>query len=357
MKTRLSFLFGSIYLLLALGLITGCTTKRGAGKDYVFFPPPPDEPRLQFLMGFGTEAELGQANKFADFVVGQDKLQRPFWKPYGVTATKGTLYVVDTQAANVGIVDLIKRKIRYIRPAGREAMQTPVNVAVGADGKRYVTDTKRNEVIIYNKEGRREGTLGRPGEMKPCGVFAAGGKIYVTDLQGHAVRVYRADTQELLLTIPRDPKDEKSRLHSPTNITADQDGNIYVSDTGGFSVKLYDAQGNHLRTIGEQGLEPGRFAMPKGVAVDREKRLYVVDGSTAVVQMFDREGRLLTYFGDPAKSAHAGLYLPAAIAVDYENVELFKEYVAPGFTLEHLIYVVNQAGRQKVAVYGFVRKG
>jgi hypothetical protein len=96
--------------------------------------------------------------------------------------------------------------------------------------------------------------------------------------------------------------------------------------------------------------------LPKGIAVDRERRFYVVDGATAVVQMFDREGTLLTFFGDPKTSGEGGLYLPAAIAVDYENLALFQKYVAPGFKLEHLIFVTNQAGRQKVNVYGFVSK-
>ncbi len=339
-----------------LCFLAGCATKPARNKEHVFFPPPPDEPKIQFLTGFGSESDLDEGSKFTSFVIGTEKVTRPIWKPYGIAVTKGIVYVCDTQAANLGIVDLNRRKIHYIRPGGREAMQTPINVAVDAAGNRYVTDTKRGQVLIYNKEDQRVGELGKQGEMKPCGIFVAGDRLYVTDLLSHSVRVYSVAGRQLLLTVPRDPKDEKSKLHSPTNISVDKDGRIYVSDTGGFTTKLYDAEGNHIRTVGELGLNLGSFALPKGIAVDRERRMYVVDAATAVVQIFDDAGRLLMFFGEPKSSGPAGLYLPAGIAVDYENLTLFQKYVAPGFKLEHLIFVTNQAGSQKVSVYGFVRK-
>jgi DNA-binding beta-propeller fold protein YncE len=343
-------------LVLAL-LIGGCATKPTSKTEHIFFPPAPDEPRIQFLTAFGSERDLGEASKFADFVVGEEKIHRPIWKPYGIAVTKGTVHVCDTQAANVGIIDLLKRKIRYIRPGGREAMQTPINIAVDAAGSHYVTDTKRGQVLIYDRNGERTGEIGQPGEMKPCGVFVANDRIYVTDLLGHSVRVYSVAARQLLLTVPKDAKEEKSKLHSPTNIAIDRDGNMYVSDTGGFNTKVFDKEGNHLRTVGELGLNAGSFALPKGIAVDRERRMYVVDGATAVVQVFDAEGRLLMFFGEPKSSGAAGLYLPAGIAVDYDNLTLFQKHVAPGFKLDHLIFVTNQAGPNKVSVFGFVRKG
>jgi len=346
---------GSVVAIAVLG--AGCKTTPTQKTEPIFFPPAPDEPRIQYLTAFGSETDLGAASKFTTFVVGEEKVHRPIWKPYGVAVTKDTVYVCDTQAANLGIVDLVKRRIRYIRPSGREAMQTPINVAVDGQGHRYVTDTQRGQVLIYNQEGRRIGEIGRMGEMKPCGVFVSGERLYVSDLASHSVKVYALPGRQLLMTIPGDPKDEKAKLHSPTNLAIDHQENIYVSDTGGFVAKVFDKSGKHLRTVGDLGLTAGTFTLPKGIAVDRERRMYVVDGATAVVQMFDAEGRLLMFFGEPKSSGPAGLYLPAGIAVDYENVPLFQKYVAPGFKLEHLIFITNQAGRNKVSVYGFVKKG
>jgi hypothetical protein len=50
------------------------------------------------------------------------------------------------------------------------------------------------------------------------------------------------------------------------------------------------------------------------------------------------------------------LYLPAGLCVDYENAGLFQKYAAPGFKIEYLILVTNQAGPNKVSVYGFLAK-
>jgi hypothetical protein len=338
-----------------LWLAAGCATK-STNKNYIFFPPAPDEPRVQFLTSFGSETDLKEGTTFADFVVGDEKLQRPIWKPYGITTTKDTIYVVDTQAANIGIIDLVKRRIRYIRPGGRDALQTPINVAVDKNGNRYVTDPKRGQVIIFDKRDQLVGELGKRGESRPCGIAAAGDRLYVSDLAGHCVRVYDINTRNLLLTVPRDSTDEKSRLRSPTNIAIDQRGQMFVTDTGGFTTHVFDAEGNYLRSVGEQGLNIGNFTLPKGIGVDNEARMYVVDAAIAVVQMFDKEGRLLMYFGEPKSSGPGGLYLPAALAIDYENVALFQKYAAPGYKIEHLILVTNQAGPQKVAIYGFLRK-
>jgi hypothetical protein len=45
------------------------------------------------------------------------------------------------------------------------------------------------------------------------------------------------------------------------------------------------------------------------------------------------------------------------LTIDYDNVGLFQKYAAPGFKIEYLILLTNQAGPQKVSVYGFLSKG
>jgi DNA-binding beta-propeller fold protein YncE len=307
-------------------------------------------------MSFGTEKDLGTASKLTEFVVGQQQLTRPIWKPYGIVVRKGEVQVIDTQPANITMADLVKKRINYLRPDGLAQMKTPIGIAIDKEGTRYVTDTRRNELLMYDKDGNFLGTIGRKENIRPCGVAVDGQRLYVTDLSNHCVRIYQKASKELLFTVPKDPKDEKSKLHSPTNVAVDEQGRIYASDTGGFNVQVYDAQGHYVRSLGEQGLEPGRFARPKGVAVDRDGRVYVVDAATQVVQMFDKEGRLLMYFGEPSSSGPAGMYLPAGVAVDYENVGLFQQYAAPGYKLGHLIFVTNQAGKNKVSVYGFLHK-
>ena len=192
--------------------------------------------------------------------------------------------------------------------------------------------------------------------MKPCDVAIATDRLYVADLKGHAVRVYDKATRKLLFMIPRDPKAKEGRLFSPTNLALDPRGRLLVSDTGGFTVEVYDLDGKYLRMIGQQGLAPGSFSRPKGVAVDHNGLAYVVDAATQVVQIFDTEGRLLMYFGQPGASTRGELTLPAVVKVNYDNVGLFQKYMAPGQQCEYLILVTSQFGAHKVNVYGFLKK-
>lgn len=352
-QNRLSLL---LLASVALWLAGGCATKKPAPGNYTVFPAPPEEPRIQYLWSYGTETDLGGRGKFADFVVGKERPFKPIIKPYGVAMRKDEVYVCDTQAANVSVTDLIKRKLRYLKPSGQAAMRLPVNLAVDDDGTLYVTDIGRREVLIYGKDDSFLGVIGKKDEMRPSGIALAGDRLYVTDMTNRCVRVYNKATKELLLTIPRDKTDEKSKLFGPTNIAVDSKGRIYVCDTQGFVVKVFDAEGNYLRNTGELGVTPGQFALPKGIAVDRESRLYVVDAAAPVIQLFDAEGKLLMFFGQPNTSGPGGLYLPAGIAINYDSVGLFQKYVTPGFKLDYLILVVNQLGPKKVSVYGFLRR-
>src|SRR5262245_18066119 len=86
--------------------VAGCATKKPVKSNYVFFPPAPDQPRIQYLTSFGAESDLRTTSKFTQFVAGEEKVVRPIWKPYGVTIRNGKVYVCDTQMGGVVIADL-----------------------------------------------------------------------------------------------------------------------------------------------------------------------------------------------------------------------------------------------------------
>jgi DNA-binding beta-propeller fold protein YncE len=334
-------------------LATGCATGRKAPASYTFFPPAPDEPRIQFLGAFSSDLELGRSPNFTDYITGRPSGASPLVKPYGLALSEGKLYVCDTMASSIQVFDLVKRRSRNFAPRGEGRIQTPINITIDSDGTRYVADTGRNQVLIFSKDDGFISAIGTTGEMRPTDVAITPDRLYVTDVKGHSVRVYSKVDHKLLFTIPRETKDGKGGLYSPTNLALDKQGRLLVSDLGGFAVQVYDLDGKYLRTIGQQGVAPGLFARPKGVAVDHEGRVYVVDAATQVVQLFDPEGHLLMFFGQAGSSSQGELYLPAAVKVDYNNVGLFQNKAAPGFKIQYLILVTSQFGDHKVSVYGF----
>jgi len=346
---------GICALLIALA---GCASKPPANKsNYTFFPPSPDEPRIQFLTSFSSDIDLGRSSSFMDFVTGKPAGPSPLVKPYGLTMHQGKLYVCDTMTGSIEVFDMAKKNARYLRPKGEGRLQMPINVHFDDDGTIYVTDTGRNQVLMFDKTENYIGAMGVKDEMRPSDVVIHGDRLYIADLKDHCVKVYGKADRKLQFTIPRDAQStNEGKLFSPTNLALDKEGRLLVSDTGAFAVQVYDLEGKYLRKIGQQGVAPGLFARPKGIATDRENRIYVVDASTQVVQLFDNNGRLLMYFGSPGNSTQGELYLPAGIDVDYDNVGVFKEWVAPGKELEYVILVASQFGYNKVSVYGFLKK-
>jgi DNA-binding beta-propeller fold protein YncE len=346
-------------LALLVALLGGCATQTTTEKpaSYTFFPPPPDEPRVQFLMAFASDADLGRSGGFAEFITGEEKKANPLIKPYGLATYGGKIFVCDTMAGVIQVFDLQSQRASYFAPAGEGQLKLPINITIDEDGSRYVADTGRNAVLIYDSNGGFRAAIGQTEELRPSDVALTADRIYLADLKAHTVRVYGKADRKLLFTIPVDGQPAQGKLFSPTNLAVDrQGGRLLVTDTGGFVVQVYDLDGKYLRTIGGQGTAPGLFALPKGVAVDHAGLAYVVDARTQLVQIFDPEGKALMYFGYPGESARGDLVLPAAVKIDYDDVPLFQKYVAPGYQCDYLILVTSQFGDKKVSVYGFLKK-
>ena len=346
----------SLLILLLVLVAAGCATQPKEKAKFLFYPAAPDEPRLQYLMGFSTEKEIFGESGLRKFVLGAAKVEKMAAKPYGIGSRRSEIFFCDSGFSGLGILHLDKKVMELLLPKREGKMQTPINVACDARDNLYVTDTEREQVLIYGPDRSPLEPMGRKGEMKPCGLAIMGETLYLTDLKNHQVRIYRLPDRTQIGTIPRPDDDGKGKLFSPVNVAVDRQGKVYVADPGAFCVQVYDAEGKFLRTLGRQGIGPGQFARPRGLAVDHDGRVYVVDGATQVVQLFDSEGRLLIYFGDPTITGPGGTSLPAGIAVDYENVDFFEKYTAPKHKLEYVVLLTNQYGDPKISAYGFLRK-
>lgn len=350
------WLLSAAILLLAAGC---ATNKKDTGPKYNFFPPAPDEPRLQYLTAFNSDRDVrsGTRDSFMTFLTGKPQAVIPILKPYGGFAGRGNIYVCDTGDGVVLRLDLDARKMHVIAPVGPGALKMPLNLAVDTNGWLYIADGVLEQVVILDNNENLVATLGGKGKMKPRDVALTKDRIYVGDLQNHCVHVLDKNARTPLFDIPReaDATNINAKLFQPINLTVDAQDRLYVSDFGAYRVQIYDADGKYLRTIGHYGDNFGEFARNKGVAVDRANRVYVADAAGQLVQMFDENGQLLMWFGEPSASK-VGLELPSKVLVDYDDVAFFQRYAAPNFQLEHLVIVMNQYGPRKVSVFGFGHK-
>jgi hypothetical protein len=74
---------------------------------------------------------------------------------------------------------------------------------------------------------------------------------------------------------PEDPPEEI--LGDVTGVTVGPRGEVYVADRLGSTVRVFDASGSFLGTVGSEGRGPGEFTWPNDLTFDRHGRLHVRD--------------------------------------------------------------------------------
>ena len=340
-------LIGVVSLIL---IVAGCAAPPKKPEGIAFFPPAPELPRIQYLTYLTSEKDLGESQSTFDrFVVGKRKDMR-LDKPYGTAFYKNKLYVCDTNRT-VMVFDFEKKTMTQLPGAqGPGKLLQPLNITVDSEGNKYVTDPVRGQVVIFDKTDSYVNAVGLPGAWKPTGVAVYGDRLYVTDMKNALVKVFDKKTGASLKEFGRQgPATEM--LAFPTNLAFDSEGYLYVSDAGRFQVVKFDRDGHFMAAIGKIGANPAHFARPRGLTFDRANRMYVVDAALNNVQVFNNKAQLLLYFGGGGTKP-GDLYLPAQVAVDYDNIEFFRKYAAPDFEIEFLLAVTSQFEKKLVNIYG-----
>lgn len=354
MPHQIAFNLSGWVSVLAVAALAGCAAAPPppATSEHTFYPAAPQPPRIQHLATFSGERDFAaREGGFAGFILGDEKNPRQLARPYGVAMFEGKLYVADSRASGLAVFDLPRKRMGIVTGSGEGRLKRPINVTVDADGTKYVTDTARDQVLVYDRDDRFVAALGGDGQFRPVDTAIAGEKLYVVDIKHHEVHVLDKRSGRRLFKFGK-PGSGPGELFHPTNLAISPQGDVYVVETGNFRVQRFTPQGQPVRTYGQVGTGPGKFARPKGIAFDREGRMYVGDAAFQNVQIFDQEGKVLMAFGLPEESSE-GLALPAGVAIDYDSVSLFQAYAKPGFAIEYVILVASQYGPNKVDVFGF----
>ena len=345
-------------------LFTGCRSVKVKQPDSgpVFFPPPPEVPRLQFLTSFsGPEDFCAQTTGGLErYVVGEPEAMKSIGIPYGMALFEGKLYVCDVGRKMVAVFDLRDRTFGYLTKDPR--LKKPVNIFIDNDGFKYVADSTAGLVFVFDGDNNLVNILGQQLKIRPVDIVVRGILCYVTDYASNQVVVLNKVTGNQIMRIglrqstvvrfqPRAelPPGEISLI---SDLALDLQGNIYITDKAGGRITKFNPYGIFRRIIGRPGDNIDEFVRPKGIAIDRENRIWVVDASTEVAKIYNEQAQLLLFFGLPGNKPGM-MNLPAKIILDYDNVEFFQKYAVPGASIEFLVLVSNQFGPNKISVYGF----
>jgi outer membrane protein assembly factor BamB len=357
------------FVLITLAVLSGCffvLGLNGCGKSVVkeeatgpvFFPEPPNQPKLQFLTSYsgGEQFNIEKPSFLESFVLGDAEVKAgTITQPYGVAIHDGKIYVCDIGQGNIKVMDLVNNMFS-LYPSGR-SIRRPVNLFIEPDGTKYVADTLVDAICVWGPDDKLRGYLGKKLGIKPLDVYVQGDRVYATDLNSNQVVVLDKNTGDLVEHMGKELADrtnwQADEFSMITDLTVDKAGDIYVGDKLKGKVTVFNSDGKVVREYGKPGSTASSLIRVKGMAVDREGNVWVVDAGPAMaVKVFRKDGRLLMLFGLLGLE-RGQMYMPADIVIDYDNIDLFSKYAVEGAKIEFLVLVTNQYGPHKVSVYGF----
>ena len=284
--------------------------------------------------------------------------------PSGAAADgAGNLYIIDSGNHRIRKMDAAGVITTAAGPGdagdGGTAVQVqlryPPGVAADGAGNLYIADSSNHRVrkvdaagVITTAAGTGERGYGGDGGAadqarldSPSGVAADGaGNLYIADSGNNRVR--RVNAAGVIAAVAGTGERgyggdggaaDQARLSSPAGVAVDGAGNLYIADSGNYSVRKVDTAGV-IATVagtGESGSAPdGGSAIqtplrsPSGVAADGAGNLYIADENDYRVRKVDAAGVITTvagtgergYAGDGGAATAAQLDSPASVAAD-----------------------------------------
>ena len=134
------------------------------------------------------------------------------------------------------------------------------------------------------------------------------GNVWVADQRGHRVVKFDAEGNHLLTIGERGNPGDPPLLSEPTDVIVTSSGDIFITEGHSFApganrVTKWAADGAFVMSWGRTGSGPGEFNVPHTIALDSQGRLFVGDRANNRIQIFDQEGTLLDVwyqFGRPS---------------------------------------------------------
>ena len=246
-------------------------------------------------------------------------------------------------------------------PDGARLIETP-GVAVDSQDEVYTFSRNTDHpVMVFDRDGNFLRGFGAGiFSNRTHGIFIGpDDTVYCADDGIHTITKFTRDG-DLLMTIGTPGQASEIWKGDPFNrpthaAVSKKNGDIFITDGyGNFRVHKYSPEGQHIKSWGEPGIEPGQFLRPHNIAVDNDDRVIVADREAHRVQVFDTDGNVLDVWND--------IFMPNGLTIGPDGNIYIGEL--PGGTREdptppnhgHNISIISPSG-EKLARIGHPEEG
>lgn len=123
-------------------------------------------------------------------------------------------------------------------------------------------------------------------------------------------------------------------LSKPYSIAVHQ-GKLFVSDSVGRKVRVFDVPGRAYYTVGDDDGE-GRLVKPLGIDIDGQGNLYVADATQKIILVYDNAGKFLRRLGGPKFFERL-----SSVTVDEAGEQVFVVDIGGVSSEKHMVRVFN----------------
>jgi sugar lactone lactonase YvrE len=159
----------------------------------------------------------------------------------------------------------------------------------------YVVDSMNNKIQKFASDGKfllSWGNAGsKEGEVKePCGIGIDRKKscLYLADTWNHRIQRFSLDGKY--------QTSWSCNFYGPRDIVIDNDGNLYVTDTGYCLIKKFNPDGKLLMQFGSKGSDDGQLQEPIGLGINLSGNVAVADTWNQRLQIFKPDGSFIRKF-------------------------------------------------------------
>ncbi|MDR2167753.1 MAG: hypothetical protein LBE35_07895 [Clostridiales bacterium] len=228
-----------------------------------------------------------------DGIFGQFNLPRAIF-----SGPDGEIFVVDTFNNLLRRVDIIEDLCDEDCEEDCEIEHEPVEEG---EPRRFrkETETIAGNILMIDHQNfprgfYRDGPLENALFNRPTdGIIDSEGRILIVDSQNHAIRIIIGEN---VFTFAggngaghKDGHVDEAEFNRPTSIAMDEDGNLFITDSGNDAVRKIDTEGE-VSTIAEG------FNYPTGIAINSEGVIFVSDTGNHKIRMI-QDGEISTLSG------------------------------------------------------------
>lgn len=323
-----------LFCLIALLIFSGCAEKNRPLR--VLWPVPPEEPKLEFVGVYYSELDFNKEakGKITAMLVGSNNINS-FKSPFGIASNgEGVVYVSDLHLNNIRTFDFNKETVGFL--SSSRQFRTPLDLNVDSRGQIYVADGSESVVKVLAPTGIVEKKIGNKDLLTNPAYLAINeklGRIYVSDSKGHRIAVFNMEGEHLFSFGERGG--EPGQFFSPQGLAVRKsDDSIFVADRMNARIQVFDKDGNFLRQFGERGSRWYQFEAPKDLAFDSDENLYIIDQRRSSIYTYSPEGEiLLVTGGDPSEAGPLSFASPSSIYIDSKDRIYVADTIFKRFTV------------------------